>query len=82
MRSDVTSAFIARNGWAMNPTITNEDQKQDHIAPEASPTATDGTRPTPEDPPITTGGHRHDAESLAVINGGGTSGNHGNGTAG
>jgi hypothetical protein len=72
----------------MNRTTSKEIQKQDHIAPEASriPAEGAGPRRDAQDNGQDTGqGKGHppiDAAALTGDNGGGTSGNHGNGTAG
>lgn len=64
----------------MNRTTSKEIQKQDHVAPETSRIPAEGAGPRADEqdkghPPI-------DAAALTGDNGGGTSGNHGNGTAG
>lgn len=66
---------------------SQEIQKQDQIALERPPILTDGTRLAPDlaEPCADGDGGGYppsDAAALTGENGGGTSGNHGNGTAG
>lgn len=70
----------------MNRTTSKEIQKQDQIAPEVSRVPAESAGPRADGPDGPDGqdeGHQPiDAAALTVDNGGGTSGNHGNGTAG
>jgi hypothetical protein len=74
----------------MNQTSSKEPQHQDKTTLEESPVLEEGTRPAPartdHGPGPCADGHAghqpSDTAALTSDNGGGTSGNHGNGTAG
>jgi hypothetical protein len=68
----------------MKQTSSKELQEQGHLGPEHPPIITEGTRPAPDLADRGAGPCHQpsDAAALTGENGGGTSGNHGNGTAG